>query len=154
MFPVFDSLVVILIKMTNYSMQCTLQSRVSKCFLSFCLIQNYNVLTFALPSLASLCFQIFAMHKRSKLVVLATAPDIAPQLIGYKSLWNWYSILGCFGQSGLQWKKIKSFFDQENIKNWPQKLHTYGSLDFFFSAAPTAQNSPELNIRFIDSWIQ
>ena len=27
--------------------------------------------------------------------------------------------------------------------------HTYGSLDFFLSAA---QNSPELNIRFIDSF--
>ena len=86
-FPVFwplnQTLVVIPIKMTNYSMQCTLQSRVSKCFLSFCLIQNYKVLTFALPSLAFLCFQIFAMHKRSKLVVLATAPDIVPQITNY-----------------------------------------------------------------------
>ena len=29
-----------------------------------------------------------------------------------------------------------------------------GSLEFFISTAPTAQNSPELNIRFIDSCIQ
>ena len=32
-----------------------------------------------------------------------------------------------------------------------KNLHTYGSWDFFFSAAPTAQNNPELNFRFIIS---
>ena len=35
-------------------------------------------------------------------------------------------------------------------KNHPKKLHTYGSWKFFFSAAPTAQNSPELHFRFIN----
>ena len=40
-------------------------------------------------------------------------------------------------------KKI-FFFAHENITNWPQKLHTYSSLDFLFSTAPTAQNSPRL----------
>ena len=34
-------------------------------------------------------------------------------------------------------------------------MHTYGSWDqFFFSAAPTAQNSPELHFRFINFFIQ
>ena len=33
-------------------------------------------------------------------------------------------------------------------------MHTYGSWEVFFSAAPTAQNSPELHFRFIDSPIQ
>ena len=33
-------------------------------------------------------------------------------------------------------------------------MHTYGSWEFFFSAAPTAQNSPELHFRFINSFIQ
>ena len=42
----------------------------------------------------------------------------------------------------------------ESWKNLPKKLHTYGSWDFFFSAAPTAQNSPELHFRFINSPIQ
>jgi hypothetical protein len=32
-------------------------------------------------------------------------------------------------------------------------LHTYGSWEFFFSAAPPAQNSPELQFRFINSSI-
>ena len=42
-------------------------------------------------------------------------------------------------------------------KSWkkhPKKLHTYGSWRFFFSAAPPAQNSPELYFRFIKSSIQ
>ena len=33
-------------------------------------------------------------------------------------------------------------------------MHTYGIREFFFSAALTAQNSPELHFRFIDSFIQ
>ena len=40
----------------------------------------------------------------------------------------------------------KNFWLWKLKKNWPQKLHTYGSLDFFFSAAPTAQNVPRLKI--------
>ena len=39
-------------------------------------------------------------------------------------------------------------------KNHPKQLHTYGSWEFFFSAASTAQNSPELHFRFINSFIQ
>ena len=43
----------------------------------------------------------------------------------------------------------------KTLKNHPKKLHTYGSSwEFFFSAAPTAQNSPELHFRFINSFIQ
>ena len=41
------------------------------------------------------------------------------------------------------------------IKSWinlPKKLHTYGSWEVFFSAAPTAKNSPELHFRY--SFIQ
>ena len=33
-------------------------------------------------------------------------------------------------------------------------MHTYGSGEFFISAAPTAQNSSELHFRFINSFIQ
>ena len=33
-------------------------------------------------------------------------------------------------------------------------MHTYGSWEFLFSAAPTAQNSPELHFRFINYFIQ
>ena len=40
------------------------------------------------------------------------------------------------------------------LKNHPKKLHTSGSWEFFFSAEPTAQNSPELHFRFINSFIQ
>ena len=39
-------------------------------------------------------------------------------------------------------------------KNHPKKLHTYGSWEVFFSAALTAQKSPELHFRFINSFIQ
>ena len=46
------------------------------------------------------------------------------------------------------------FLPTKSWKNHPKKLHTYGSWEFFFSAAPTAQNSPELHFRFINSFIQ
>ena len=42
-------------------------------------------------------------------------------------------------------------------KNWKKhlkKLHTYGSWEFLFSAAPSARNSPELHFHFINSFIQ
>ena len=47
----------------------------------------------------------------------------------------------------LYFKDFFIFFAHENIKKTSWKvayLITYGSLDFFFSAAPTAQNSLEL----------
>ena len=50
-------------------------------------------------------------------------------------------------------KKNIFFFALENIKK-KKKLHIYGSWEFFFSAAPIAQNSPELHFRFINSFIQ
>ncbi len=49
---------------------------------------------------------------------------------------------------------LKSFLPTKSWKNHPKKLHTYGSWEVFFSAAPTAQNSPELHFRFINSFIQ
>ena len=52
-------------------------------------------------------------------------------------------------------KKFKNYFlTLKTLKNHPEKLHTYGSWEFFFSAAPTALNSPELHFRFINSWLQ
>ena len=51
-------------------------------------------------------------------------------------------------------KKLKLFLTLKTLKNHPKKLHTYGSWEVFFSAAPTAQNSPELHFRFINSFIQ
>ena len=44
-------------------------------------------------------------------------------------------------------KYFKKFFAHK-------KLHTCGSWELFFSAAPTAQNIPELHFRFINSFIQ
>ena len=46
------------------------------------------------------------------------------------------------------------FLSTKSWKNYPQKLHTYGSWEVFFSAAPPAQNSPELHFRFIIFFIQ
>ena len=51
-------------------------------------------------------------------------------------------------------KRFKFFLPTKSWKNHLKKLHTYGSWDVFFSAAPTAQNSPELHFRFINSFIQ
>ena len=54
----------------------------------------------------------------------------------------------------LQYFLKKSFFDHENIKKLTSKFAYLWQFGFFFSAVPTAQNSPELNICFIDSCIQ
>ena len=37
-------------------------------------------------------------------------PDIVPHIIGYKNLYNGYSILGFLGKSGLQIEKKGFFF--------------------------------------------
>ena len=51
-------------------------------------------------------------------------------------------------------KKIKSFLDLENIKKKnPKSCILMAVVRFFFSAAPPAQNSPELHFRFINSFI-
>ena len=55
----------------------------------------------------------------------------------------------------LKYKNLVIFFWPQKVeKNHPKKLHTYGIWEFFFSAAPTAQNSQELHFRFINSFIQ
>ena len=46
------------------------------------------------------------------------------------------------------------FLPTKSWKNHVKKLHTYGSWDVFISAAWTAQISPDLQIRFIISFIQ
>ena len=51
---------------------------------------------------------------------------------------------------------FKMFFCPQKLKKPPQKvayLHMAVGR-FFFSAAPTAQNSPEPHFRFIDNFIQ
>ena len=48
----------------------------------------------------------------------------------------------------------KNILTTKSWKNHPKKLHTYSSWEFFFSAAPPAQNSPELHFRFINFSIQ
>jgi hypothetical protein len=40
------------------------------------------------------------------------------------------------------------------LKKPPQKVAYLWQLGVFFSAAPTAQNSPEIHFRFINSFIQ
>jgi hypothetical protein len=44
-------------------------------------------------------------------------------------------------------------FAHKNLKKPPQKVAYLWQLRVFFSAAPTAQNSPELHFRFINSFI-
>ena len=51
-------------------------------------------------------------------------------------------------------KKFKIFFAHKKLKKPPQKVAYLWQLRLFFSAAPTAQNSPELHFRFISSFIQ
>ena len=52
-------------------------------------------------------------------------------------------------------KNLKDvFLPTKSWKNHLKKLHTYGCWEVFFSAASTAQNSPELHFRFINSFIQ
>ena len=51
-------------------------------------------------------------------------------------------------------KNFRFFLPTKSWKNHPQKLHMYGSLEFFLSASLTAQNSPELHFCFINSFIQ
>ena len=46
------------------------------------------------------------------------------------------------------------FLPTKSWKNHLKKLHTYGSWKVFFSAAPPAQNSPELHFCFINFSIQ
>ena len=46
------------------------------------------------------------------------------------------------------------FFSHKKLKKTPQKVAYLWQLGFFFSAAPTAQNSPELHFGFINSFIQ
>ena len=46
------------------------------------------------------------------------------------------------------------FFDHKKLKKSPQKVAHNRPRPFFFSAAPTAQNCPELHFRFIDSFIK
>ena len=48
----------------------------------------------------------------------------------------------------------KKILPTKSCKNQPKKLHTYGSWEVFFSAAPSAQTIPKLHFRFIDSPIQ
>ena len=51
-------------------------------------------------------------------------------------------------------KYKNGFLPTKSWKNHLKKLHTYGSWEVFFSAAPTAQNSPELHFHFTNSFIQ
>ena len=37
-------------------------------------------------------------------------------------------------------RKLDYFFTMKTLKKWPQNQNTYGRMDFFFTAAPTAQN--------------
>ena len=47
-------------------------------------------------------------------------------------------------------KKIWNYFlTLKTLKNHSKNLHTYGSWEFFFSAALTAQNSPELQFFYL-----
>ena len=46
------------------------------------------------------------------------------------------------------------FFAYKKLRKPPKKLHTYGSWEFVFSAAQTAQNSPDLHFRFINYFIR
>ena len=51
-------------------------------------------------------------------------------------------------------EKNLTFFAHKNFKKRPQKVAYLWQLGIFFSAAPTAQNSPELHFHFINSFIR
>ena len=51
-------------------------------------------------------------------------------------------------------KILNIFLGHKKFKKTPQKAAYLWQLGVFFSAAPTAQNSPELHFRFINSFIQ
>ena len=51
-------------------------------------------------------------------------------------------------------KILRRFFAHKMLKKPPQEVAYLWQLGVFFSAAPTAQNSPELHFRFINSFIQ
>ena len=52
-------------------------------------------------------------------------------------------------------KNFKFFFlPTKSWKEHPKKLHTYGSWEFFYFAAPTAQKNPELHFCFINYFFQ
>ena len=51
-------------------------------------------------------------------------------------------------------KKNIIFCPSKHKKKKPQKVAYLWQLEVFFSAAPTAQNSPELHFSFINSFIQ
>ena len=74
--------------------------------------------------------------------------------ISLQPIFNLYLFfLGFF--KTLQYLKQMGFFAHKKLKKHPKKLHTYGSWEvFFFSAAPSAQNSPELRFHFIIFSIQ
>ena len=53
------------------------------------------------------------------------------------------------------WEKNKKIiFAHKKLKNHPKKLQTNGSWELFSLQPPTAQNSHELQFRFINSFIQ
>ena len=51
-------------------------------------------------------------------------------------------------------RMLKYFFLNLKMCFCPQKVAYLWQLGVFFSAAPTAQNSPELHARFINSFVQ
>ena len=51
-------------------------------------------------------------------------------------------------------KNLIFFAHKKLKKKHLKKLHNYSVWEFFFSTAPTAQNSPELHFCFINSFIQ
>ena len=68
-------------------------------------------------------------------------------------------LLGVFfstfcGQKKSLFKKKIYIFAHKKLKKPPQKVTYLWQLGFFFSAALTGPNSPELQFRFINSFIQ
>ena len=51
-------------------------------------------------------------------------------------------------------KNVKKIFAHKKLKKPPKKVAHLWQLGVFFSAAPTAQNSPELHFRLINYFIQ
>ena len=99
-------------------------------------------------------FSTFCGQKKSLKFLFAHKKLIKiPQKVAY--LWQLGGFFLCSPDCPKPHIRFMNYFlTLKTLKIHPKKLHTYGSWEVFFSAAPTAQNSPELHIRFIDSPIQ
>ena len=80
-------------------------------------------------------------------------PQKVEKTLKNKSHTTYYGTFQC-GRKNIFRKILNYFLTLKTLKKHPESCILMAVGRFFFSVAPTAQNSPELNIHFIDSCIQ